>query len=163
MGPQVGEVICGGLPLLTRKRDHIKMRDYMDRRVTLPIWSRSRVLRLLSQSCKPGDLRCVKVWFHAFSVKSDQGSPRRHKGIPVYVMFPVPHPLSWLKLKKSHWKIQRYQQFLKHIYLNFMESVISGIGMWPVTHVYPFADTHVFLKLSTFLPVLCLAQFIHVF
>ena len=44
-----------------RKRDHIKMRDYLDRRVTLPIWSRSRVLRLLSQSCKPGDLRCVKV------------------------------------------------------------------------------------------------------
>ena len=94
MGPQVGEVICGGLPQLTRKRDHIKMRDYMDRRVTLPIWSRSRVLQLLSQSCKPGDLRCVKFCFHAFSVKSEQGSPRRNKGIPVYVMFPVPHPLS---------------------------------------------------------------------
>ena len=33
-GPQAGEVTCGGLPHLTRKRDHIKMRDYMDRRVT---------------------------------------------------------------------------------------------------------------------------------
>ena len=44
-GPQVGEVTWGGLPHLTCKRDHIKMRDYMDRRVTppkrvtSPIWS----------------------------------------------------------------------------------------------------------------------------
>ena len=36
--PQVGEVTCGGLPHLTCKRDHIKMRDYMDREVTSPIW-----------------------------------------------------------------------------------------------------------------------------
>ena len=35
-GPQVGEVTCGKLPHLTCKRDHIKMRDYMDRRVTPP-------------------------------------------------------------------------------------------------------------------------------
>ena len=35
-GPQVGEVTCGGLPQLTCKRDHIKMRDCMDRRVTPP-------------------------------------------------------------------------------------------------------------------------------
>ena len=35
-GPQVGEVTFGGLPHLTCKRDHIKMRDYMDRRVTPP-------------------------------------------------------------------------------------------------------------------------------
>ena len=35
-GPQVGEVTRGGLPHLTCKRDHIKMRDYMDRRVTPP-------------------------------------------------------------------------------------------------------------------------------
>ena len=43
-GPQVGEITCGRLPHLTCKRDHIKMRDYMDRRatppkrVTSPIW-----------------------------------------------------------------------------------------------------------------------------
>ena len=43
-GPQIGEVTRGGLPHLTCKRDHIKMRDYMDRwvtppkRVALPIW-----------------------------------------------------------------------------------------------------------------------------
>ena len=35
-GPQVGEVTCGGSPRLTCKRDHIKMRDYTDRRVTPP-------------------------------------------------------------------------------------------------------------------------------
>ena len=35
-GPQVGEVTCGGLPHLTCKRDHSKMRDYMDRRVIPP-------------------------------------------------------------------------------------------------------------------------------
>ena len=34
--PQVGEVTCGKLPHLTCKRDHIKMRDYMDMRVTPP-------------------------------------------------------------------------------------------------------------------------------
>ena len=34
--PQVGEVTCGGLPHLACKRDHIKMRDCMDRRVTPP-------------------------------------------------------------------------------------------------------------------------------
>ena len=33
---QVGEVTWGGLLHLTCKRDHIKMRDYMDRRVTPP-------------------------------------------------------------------------------------------------------------------------------
>ena len=35
-GPQVGEVTCVKLPHLTCKRDHIKMRNYLDRRVTLP-------------------------------------------------------------------------------------------------------------------------------
>ena len=34
--PQVSEVTCGGLPHLTCKRDHIKTRDCMDRRVTPP-------------------------------------------------------------------------------------------------------------------------------
>ena len=35
-GPQIGEVTCGGSPHLSCKRDHIKMRDYMDRRVIPP-------------------------------------------------------------------------------------------------------------------------------
>ena len=35
-GPQEGEVTCGGLPHLTCKRNNIKMRDCMDRRVTPP-------------------------------------------------------------------------------------------------------------------------------
>ena len=33
-GPQIGEVIYGGSPHLSCKRDEIEMRDYMDRRVT---------------------------------------------------------------------------------------------------------------------------------
>ena len=32
----MGEVTCGGSPHLTRKRDQIKMREYLDRRVTPP-------------------------------------------------------------------------------------------------------------------------------
>ena len=31
-----GEVTCGESPQLSRKRDQIKIKDYMDRRVTLP-------------------------------------------------------------------------------------------------------------------------------
>ena len=37
-GPQVGAVTFGGSPHLSCKRDQIKMRDYMDRRVTSPTW-----------------------------------------------------------------------------------------------------------------------------
>ena len=37
-GPQIGEITCGGLPHLSCKRDQIKMRDYVDRRVTSPTW-----------------------------------------------------------------------------------------------------------------------------
>ena len=33
-GPQIGEVTCGGSPHLSCERDQIKMRDYVDRRVT---------------------------------------------------------------------------------------------------------------------------------
>ena len=33
-GPQIGEVTCGGSPHLSCKRNQIKMRDYVDRRVT---------------------------------------------------------------------------------------------------------------------------------
>ena len=33
-GPQIGEVTCGGSPYLSCERDQIKMRDYVDRRVT---------------------------------------------------------------------------------------------------------------------------------
>ena len=36
--PQIGEVTGGGSPHLSCKRDRIKMRDYMDRRVTPPKW-----------------------------------------------------------------------------------------------------------------------------
>ena len=35
-GSQVGEVTCRGSPRLTCKRDHIEMKNYLDRRVTPP-------------------------------------------------------------------------------------------------------------------------------
>ena len=35
-GPQIGEVTCGGSPHLSSARHQIKMRYYMDRRVTSP-------------------------------------------------------------------------------------------------------------------------------
>ena len=35
-GPQIAEVTCGGSSHLSCKRDQLIMRDYMDRRVTLP-------------------------------------------------------------------------------------------------------------------------------
>ena len=60
-GPQVGEVTWGGLPHLTCKRDHIKMRDYMDRRVTSPIWSTHlHVNRPLSSLLNFSDIRLTK-------------------------------------------------------------------------------------------------------
>ena len=37
-GPQIGEVTCGGSPYLSCNGDRIKMRYYMDRRVTSPTW-----------------------------------------------------------------------------------------------------------------------------
>ena len=42
-----------------------------------------------------------QVWFHAFSVKSDQGSQRRPKGIAVYVNFSIPPSLVITQVKKS--------------------------------------------------------------
>ena len=35
-GPQIGEETCGGSPHLSCKRDQIKMKGYMDRRITPP-------------------------------------------------------------------------------------------------------------------------------
>ena len=37
-GPQIGVVTCGGSSHLSCNRDRIKMRYYMDRRVTSPTW-----------------------------------------------------------------------------------------------------------------------------
>ena len=34
----MGEETCGRSPHLSHKRDQIKVRDYMDRRVTPPKW-----------------------------------------------------------------------------------------------------------------------------
>ena len=42
-----------------------------------------------------------QVWFHAFSVKSDQGSQRRLKGIAVNVNFSIPPSLVITQVKKK--------------------------------------------------------------
>ena len=42
-----------------------------------------------------------QVWFHTFSVKSDQGSQRRPKGIAVYVNFSISPSLVITQIKKS--------------------------------------------------------------
>ena len=49
-GPQVAEVTCGGSPRLTCKRDHTKMRDYMDRRVGVPHPLCKQVLTMVLRS-----------------------------------------------------------------------------------------------------------------
>ena len=51
-GPQIGEVTCVGSPHLSCKHDQIKMRDYMNRRVTppkrvtSPTWGPPQALKL---------------------------------------------------------------------------------------------------------------------
>ena len=42
-----------------------------------------------------------QVWFHAFSIKSYQGSQSQGDYCPVCQFFPSPHPLSSRKLNKS--------------------------------------------------------------
>ena len=85
-GPQVGEVTCGGLPHLSCKRDHIKMRYYMDRRVTPPkrvtssIWDTTppckqalRDLKKPNNSGINGKLHClwpsISVYQHSKKIK----------------------------------------------------------------------------------------------
>ena len=59
-GAQVGEVTNGGSPQLSCERDQIKMRDYMDRRVTppkrvtSPIWGPSPPCKQALKACLHG-------------------------------------------------------------------------------------------------------------
>ena len=54
-GPQVGEVTCSGLPHQSCKRDQIKRRDCIDKRVTSPTWgSPPPNKRLISCMSKKG-------------------------------------------------------------------------------------------------------------
>ena len=50
---QIGELTRGGSPDLSPERDHIKIKDYMDKRVTSPAWGppppRKHALRLAKQ------------------------------------------------------------------------------------------------------------------
>ena len=45
------------------------------------------------------------VWFHAFSIKSDQGSQGRPKGNAVYVKFPIPPSLFITQVLKKSFKM----------------------------------------------------------
>ena len=45
------------------------------------------------------------VWFHAFSIKSDQGSQGRPKGNAVYVKFPIPPSLFITQVLKKSFRI----------------------------------------------------------
>ena len=53
-GPQVGVVTCGGSPHPLCRRDQIKMRDYMHRRVTSPALG-------LPPPCKQALRKMVKI------------------------------------------------------------------------------------------------------
>ena len=66
-GPQVGKVTCGGLPHVTYKRDQIKIRDYMDRRVTppkrvtSPTWGPPPPCKQALKKRKKNSSKCVHV------------------------------------------------------------------------------------------------------
>ena len=64
------------------------------------------------------------VWFHAFSIKSDQGSQGRPKGNAVYVKFPIPPSLFITQVLKkkvlklpSQWFLSTSTTFHLFIYL----------------------------------------------
>ena len=91
-GPQVSEVTCGGLPHLSCKRDHIKMREYMDRQVIPPhlsgvptsmYWqARSQGKHQDSQenktNCFPRDLT-LSVWYTMLSKNGNSASQLKIK------------------------------------------------------------------------------------
>ena len=58
-GLQISEVTCGGSPHLSCKRDQVKMRDYMERRVTpakrvtSPTWGPSPPDKRYGYDCIP--------------------------------------------------------------------------------------------------------------
>ena len=62
-GLQVCEVTCGKLPHLTCKRDRIKMRDYLDRRVTPP-----KQVTSPTWSAPPPCKQAVKDWLYRLTV-----------------------------------------------------------------------------------------------
>ena len=67
-GPQIGEVSCGGSPHLSCKRNQIKMRDYVDRRVTppkrvtSPTWGPTPPCKQTLNDSGPVHGNCLHVW-----------------------------------------------------------------------------------------------------
>ena len=77
-GPQIGEITCGGSPNLSCTRDQIKMRDYMDRRVTPPKQVTSPTLGP-SLPCKQALNFTLRKWNGYLQ------SPRRTDGVTLAV------------------------------------------------------------------------------
>ena len=85
----------------------------------------------------------LKVWFHAFSVKSDQGSPTRPKGIPVYVIFPVPPSLVMTGVKEKP---------LSYILIDI--SLLPTFHFLPPPYIFaPICLSSVILLLIMYLPL----------
>ena len=79
-GPQIGEVTCGGPPHLSCKHNQIKMRDYIDRRVTPPTWGPP-------PPCKQA-LNCPKSnWFY----EQNNGSARASRFFSKFRSRPLHH------------------------------------------------------------------------
>ena len=85
-GPQIGEVTCSGSPHLSGKRDQIKMRDYMDRQVTSPLWGPT-------PSCKQG----LNHWENTWKKKNScmTGAPVHHNALPARLIRWNDHVAKW--------------------------------------------------------------------
>ena len=99
-GPQIGEVTCGGSPHLLSKRDEIKMRDYMDRRLTSPTW------RLLPP-CKQA-LRQLEP-AHTITQKKGSGMGERGVLIPRSRSFFTTIPSSLSRIPVVSWGYRSFR------------------------------------------------------
>ena len=79
-----------------------------------------------------------QVWFHAFSVKSDQGSQRWPKGIAVYVNFSIPPSLVITQVKKSlkitYSSISPYSQ---HFIFSLLPTFSGHFSLLPIVYLPP--------------------------
>ena len=100
----------------------------------------------VAKSFKPVKLRCVKVWFHAFSVKSTQGIPRRPKGIAVYIIFPVPPSPSLVmtQVKESR-KITflSLSPYSQHFIFSLLPTFSGHFSLLPIMYLPPLNSVFV--------------------
>ena len=103
--PKVGEVTCGKLPHLTCKRDHIKMRDYLDMRVTPP-----KRVTSPTWSPPPPCNQAVKGWLHRLTVTisrlligRDDMVPRKWRDGEAICFSLFHHPRDFRRDFKRNW------------------------------------------------------------